>query len=209
MSVISDVHKKWVDFELSIPKLEVPDEGITAVCGPSGSGKSTFFRILIGLEECAGFSWIYQNIDLARLPIGERRLGVVFQNYELFPHLTGRENIQFAAAARKISDEKTKIDHVIEILDLQKSMDRVVSVLSGGEKQRVALARAVIGEPRVLLLDEPFSALDTDLRQQARNYLKELVQIKKLPCLMITHDQQDVKDLAHHQVKIKNGKIEP
>lgn len=207
MSIISDLYIKRDGFELSIEKVEVADTGVTAVWGPSGSGKSTFFRALIGLEPCPSLSWKFKDLDLAKLSVSEKKLGVVFQSYELFPHLTAKENIKFAATARNVSSAEKKIEDALDVLELVSVADRKVQVLSGGEKQRVALARAMIGEPRILLMDEPFSALDEELRDQAREYLKRIIEVHSIPVLLITHDRHDVEALAQHQIKLKNGKL--
>ncbi len=209
MSLIQNLIRDYGDFKLDIPRWELADQGITALQGASGSGKTSIIRILLGLEPCAGLSWQLLNVDVAKLPIGERRLGVVFQNYELFHHMTARQNIEFAATARKIeiSRMQEKINYFADRLKMSPFMDRRAEKLSGGEKQRVALARALIGEPRFLFLDEPFSALDADLRDQARDLIKLIIEETKIPTLLVSHDEADVKALASHIVKIKNGRL--
>lgn len=197
------------DFNLEIPEWNILDQGVTALWGPSGSGKTSVFRHLIGLEPNKNMSWVVDGVDLAKLSIAERRLGVVFQTLDLFPHLTGRENILFAAKARKISLERAaqKIKKWLPLLQMENFLDRRAGVLSGGEKQRVALARALIGEPRLLMLDEPLSALDEELRNGAREMLKNLIAEEKIPTILITHDGRDLEILANQVTKIRNGKI--
>lgn len=209
MSVVRNLRKKYSDFEISIPEWQLNDQGVTTLWGPSGSGKTTVLRILTGLEMADGWSWDFQGQDLAQLSAPERRLGVVFQSYELFPHLSARENILFAAEARKISIEKAdqKLTDLTESLQLKKFLDRKSELLSGGEKQRVALARALMGEPRFLLLDEPFSALDEELRDEARRLVKSVIQQAKIPALMITHDQRDVEVMGGKVSQIHDGRI--
>lgn len=197
------------EFIIDIPKWEIADQGITALWGASGSGKTSVFRILIGLDRPESLSWNFQGEDVAKLPTPQRRLGVVFQNYELFEHLTARENILFALKARKykISDFENRIEHLIERLKLNNCIDRKAYYLSGGEKQRIAFVRAIIAKPRILLLDEAFSALDPGVRQEAREILKQLIADEQIPCLLITHDEQDLRDLAHTVVKIEAGRL--
>lgn len=209
MFLIKNLIKAYPGFRLDVSEWKLPGEGITALTGPSGSGKSTVVRILLGLESCPGLSWMAGEEDLAKLSIPERRLGVVFQDYALFPHLTAYENIEFAAKARQIRDSelKAKLKEWSEILSLPKFIDRKAGLLSGGEQQRVALVRALVGHPRFLFLDEPFSALDADLRAESRKLVRSLVEREKIPTLLISHDRADVKDLASREFRLEGGKI--
>lgn len=210
MSIVEQLSKKYDDFEIHISRWEIPDQGLTALWGPSGSGKTSVFRILLGLESCPGMSWKWNGTeDLAKLPPGQRKLGVVFQTLELFPHMSALQNIQFAADARKISESaaKDRLRKLTDVLQLGPFLDRRAELLSGGEKQRVALARALMSFPRMLLLDEPFSALDENLRVEARGYVRDLLAETKTPALLITHDERDVSMLASQVVKIQNGKL--
>lgn len=208
MSWVRNLKRNYDGFEIDIPEWEIADEGVTALWGPSGAGKTSVFRLLLGLDESdPGFTWKFGSVDLAKLPTPERRLGVVFQAYELFPHLTARENIRFAAECRKIESYKTHLDSLIETLSLSRCLDRRASVLSGGEKQRVALARALIGLPRVLFLDEPFSALDADLREEARQLVKQTIAREKIPTVLITHDREDLAAFGGRVTEIQNGRL--
>lgn len=209
MSKIIALKKNYGDFLVDIPEWVIADEGVTVLRGPSGSGKSSVVRLLLGLEDCPGLSWKLGEVDIAELPIQQRNLGVVFQNYDLFPHMTAKENIIFAALARKLSHdqfEKRLADFIAE-LQLDKCLDRKAAVLSGGERQRVALARALIGRPRFLFLDEPFAALDADLRDDARRLVRRIIQKENIPTLLITHDPSDVTALADHIVEIRSGRL--
>jgi ABC-type sulfate/molybdate transport systems ATPase subunit len=208
-NTVKNLIKSYGDFQLNIPEWIIPDHGITALSGSSGSGKSSVIRVLLGLDSCPGLEWMLNGQNIASLPIAQRRLGVVFQNYELFPHLTALENIQIACYARKIPAEKMhdKINNWVKKLNLSDCILRETRVLSGGERQRVALARALIGEPQFLFLDEPFTALDVELRAEARQLVKSVLAEQKIPCLLITHDPADLKELAHTTFQIKNGKL--
>jgi ABC-type sulfate/molybdate transport systems ATPase subunit len=209
MSTVKNLYRNYGDFVVDVPEWTISDEGITALWGPSGSGKTSIFRLLIGLEPCPELSWNFKGADLGTLNIGDRRLGVLFQNYELFPHMTARENILFAAECRlikkSVADEKCRL--LIEELSLNKAVDTKAAKLSGGEKQRVALARALIGEPRLLLLDEPFSALDEELRDDARKLVKRIIKTHQIPALLITHDRRDLDELANSVTQIQNGRF--
>jgi sulfate transport system ATP-binding protein/putative spermidine/putrescine transport system ATP-binding protein len=208
MGSISGVFRRYGDFTLNVDTVEVPDQGLTAFLGLSGSGKTSLFRVLIGLDDCSTLRWIVNGIDLAQLPVRDRRLGVVFQNFDLFPHLTARENILFAAQARNIPNAEVRMVELGNHLKLTTSLlSRTAAYLSGGERQRVALARALIGQPRVLLLDEPFSALDTEIRQEARQLLRNVVSAEQIPTYFVTHDPEDVRVLADFVVRMHEGSV--
>jgi ABC-type sugar transport system ATPase subunit len=210
VSLIKDLTKDYGDFFLSIPKLELQDSGLTALMGPSGSGKTSLFRILLGLEKAQRGSWILNGEDLLQKPIQKRRLGAVFQSYELFPHLTAEANILFAARARHTEEGQARANlaRLVESLKLQSCLNRRAEILSGGEKQRVAIARALIGEPIFLLMDEPFAALDIDLRQEARTVVKETLMTWNIPALIITHDQEDVSALEAKLIQMKDVAVD-
>ncbi|MGE3973881.1 MAG: ATP-binding cassette domain-containing protein [Bdellovibrionales bacterium] len=209
MSLVTGLIKDYGDFKIHIPQWEIPDQGITALIGPSGAGKTSIFRLLIGLESCPTLSWTLKGVDIAKQDIPSKRLGVVFQNYELFPHMSARENLEFAAHARKIkaSRKKENLEKLTQLLKIQYLLERPTAVLSGGEKQRVALARALIGEPQFLFLDEPFSAIDEDLKNEARALVKKTVEEFKIPTLLITHDPRDVESLASSTVQVNMGQL--
>ncbi len=207
MSVVEGLEKSFSDYHIRIPRWEWEDDGITVLSGPSGAGKTTLLRMLVGLESCPGLSWIFQEQDIAKLPLRDKRLGVVTQDYDLFPHMTGRENIAFALQARKLPmDESDEIlGFLIETLELNKFWLGQADHLSGGESQRIAIARALVARPRYLLLDEPFSALDSYLKGEARKLLLGVVSRLKIPTLLITHDEQDIKFLASRTFVLNNG----
>jgi ABC-type sulfate/molybdate transport systems ATPase subunit len=210
MSWVRNLKRDYTDFVVDIPAWEILDQGVTVLWGPSGAGKTSVFRLLIGLEEPEpGLTWNFGSEDLAKLSTPERKLGVVFQSYELFPHMSAEDNIRFAAQARKRSKVETEahLKELISILKLSDCLERKAAVLSGGEKQRVALARALIGKPRLLFLDEPFSALDPHLRSEARNLVRELLAREKIPAVLVTHDKEDMAVFQGKMSEISNGHI--
>lgn len=212
MSIIKNINLKFGSFTFVIDQLALPDRGVTAFIGPSGSGKTTFFNTLVGLHTPKNWSWRIKDQDLAQLTLAERRLGVVFQNYELFPHMSAAENVKIVFDVQnKKRNPRLEFNSFIQPyltkLKLEQCWQTRASDLSGGEKQRVALLRAVISQPRVLLLDEPFAALDSLARLEARAMVKALIADLDIPVYLITHDDADVKALADHVVHIKNGRV--
>ncbi len=209
MSRVENLLIEYPDFKIDIPSWEILDQGVTALWGPSGAGKTTLFRALLGLEPVKSLSWIVDGSDIAQLSTPARKLGVVFQTLDLFPHMSARENIRFAAEARGLSlvETKSREEELIATLRMSSFIDRSASVISGGEKQRVALARAMIARPRVLFLDEPFSSLDADLKSEARSLVKSAIAAWKIPTVLVTHDKDDLAALATKISEIKNGKI--
>ncbi|WP_295900398.1 ATP-binding cassette domain-containing protein [uncultured Bdellovibrio sp.] len=209
MSYVENLHRDYGDFKLDIDAWDILDEGVTVLMGPSGSGKTSVFRILLGLEACPGMKWTFQGVDLAKLKTPQRRLGVVFQTLDLFPHMTAEENILFAAKARNVNEKKVseRMKELTEVMQMEGFLKRKAAVLSGGEKQRVAIARAIMGEPRLLLLDEPFSALDQELREESRKLVQRVIETEKIPTLLVTHDQRDVDVLANKVTQIRHGRL--
>ncbi len=185
--------------------------------GPSGAGKTQTLKLMAGLARAdrghvvIGGQCLYDHAAGIDLPPQQRRLGFVFQDYALFPHLTVRQNIAFARRrgwlnpARGLHDEA--VDHWIERFRLQPVAGHLPHQLSGGQRQRTALARALLNEPRALLLDEPFAALDRPLRERLRDELVELQQRLALPLLVITHDEDDVRALADEVIPLNAGRV--
>ncbi len=208
MSSIKDLKHRFENFELNIPDWQILDRGINVLWGRSGAGKSTIMRVLLGLEK-GTYSWSISGLDLGTLPTPQKMIGAVFQTYELFPHLTAEQNIKFALKARGLSYSGVlpRLETIKAKLKMTSFWTRKASKLSGGEQQRVALVRALICEPRVLLLDEPFSALDFELRDESRQIILELLREAGLPTILITHDFDDVKVLADKMSVLSGGKI--
>jgi len=204
---------KRKSFDLDV-NFSIPKQGITALLGPSGSGKSTILRILAGLEQPKlgrivndTDTWFESGIDLKKkvfTPPQKRRVGVVFQDYALFPHLTVAQNIAYGISGK---DTKEKVDHWLERLHIKEYRDRYPQNLSGGQRQRVALARAMVTEPDLLLLDEPFSALDVNLRQYLREELRSVIDETQCPVVMVTHDLNDARHIADRVGVLVNGRL--
>ena len=183
---------------------------ITALLGPSGSGKSTVLRMIAGLEHpTSGRIWMGSE-ELTVKSVQERQVGFVFQHYALFRHMTVAENVSFGLQVRKESKaaQKQRVDDLLELVQLAHFRDRYPDQLSGGQRQRVALARALAPKPEVLLLDEPFGALDARVRQDLRRWLDELHRELGVTSLLVTHDQEEALELANQIVVMHEGKVE-
>lgn len=196
--------------------LHVPTGELVALVGPSGSGKTTFLRIIAGLEapDPGSGPILFDNRDASERRIGERRVGFVFQHYALFRHMSVFENVAFGLRARpaKWRPSRTEIarrvNELLELVQLDGMAHRLPSQLSGGQRQRVALARALAVEPRVLLLDEPFGALDARVRQELRRWVRRLHDEIHLTSVFVTHDDEEALELADRVVVMNDGKIE-
>jgi len=209
MLIIKNLDFKIGNFSLKIDKLDLSSNKVTALMGPSGAGKTTLFNILVGIHQPVKWSCLLNGREISNLKIEQRGLGVAFQNHELFPHLTAEKNIQIVMQARQANQksdqeqlEKYKID-----LQLQTCWQTQASKLSGGEAQRVSLLRALMSKPSMLLLDEPFSALDSALKDDARQLIIKIIHSLEIPTLLITHEVTDAEILSAHIVNLKNGKI--
>lgn len=209
MSVVENLCKEFSKFSLHIPHWTIEDQKLTALWGPSGSGKTTVVRSLSGLEERVPFRWTWGGVDLAALPAYQRGVGVVLQHYGLFPHLSAEANIYFPVEAQGLNRQELQSDFKkwVDLLKLGDLLKSKAQILSGGEQQRVALARALITRPKYLILDEPFSALDIELKQSARELLKSVLQEGQIGALLVTHDKEDIAALAQQVVILQKGRI--
>ena len=207
--MIKNLFYKVADFQLNIPEWTFPDKGVTALTGASGSGKTTILKILCGLLPCPGLVWEFQKWNLAQLSPPDRNLGVCFQDLRLFPHLTAKQNILFPLKAKKIPFQQSQqnFEEMINILELEKSLNFCIENLSGGERQRVALARALIAQPRFLFLDEPFSSLDELNRKKAKAFTSKIIKKYTIPALLISHNRRDIENLAEKEFFIEKGRI--
>jgi sulfate transport system ATP-binding protein len=186
------------------------DGKITALLGPSGSGKSTALRMIAGLERPDAGRITLAGEDQTEASVQERRVGFVFQHYALFRHMNVWNNVAFGLTVRKEPKEqlRKRVDELLELVQLAPFRDRYPDQLSGGQRQRVALARALAPHPRVLLLDEPFGALDARVRQELRRWLDDLHRELGVTSLLVTHDQEEALELANEVVVMHHGKIE-
>jgi molybdate transport system ATP-binding protein len=180
------------------------DAGVTALVGPSGCGKTTILNLVAGLLTPSDGTINLQGVVLfdsrkaINLPPERRHIGYVFQDYLLFPHLTVKQNLQYGL--KRARTASTKYEQVVKILDLTDLVDRSPHSLSGGQKQRVALGRALLRSPKLLLLDEPLSALDAELRSSVAEYLGRAIEESKIPTLLVSHDQESIDWLAHSTI---------
>ncbi|MDX6521990.1 MAG: sulfate/thiosulfate transport system ATP-binding protein [Gaiellales bacterium] len=189
---------------------EAAEGTITALLGPSGSGKSTVLRMIAGLEQPdSGSVWVAGE-ELTDASVQDRRLGFVFQHYALFRHMTVRRNVAFGLSVRHVDKaiQKERVDELLELVGLAPFGHRYPDQLSGGQRQRVALARALAPRPKVLLLDEPFGALDARVRQELRTWLDHLHRELGVTSLFVTHDQEEALELANEIVVMNHGRIE-
>jgi len=194
------------DIDLSVAAGE-----IVALLGPSGSGKSTLLAIVAGLQQPLGGSVWFDGQDITHLPPEQRRFALMFQDFALFPHLNVLDNVAFGLIEQKQGKASARAQalEMLTLLGLADHARHKVWHLSGGEQQRVALARALITQPRALLLDEPFSALDADLRASLREEFKARIQAAGMPTLLVTHDEQEARAMAARAVRLNDGCLEP
>ena len=208
---IKNMTKRFGSFTaLDNVSLEIPNGELTALLGPSGSGKTTLLRIIAGLETPDEGEILHHGENVTELPPRERNVGFVFQHYALFRHMTVFQNVAFGMEVRKVKKDVIK-GYVNELLDLVRLAgmgDRYPSQLSGGQRQRVALARALAVQPKVLLLDEPFGALDAKVRQELRQWLRRLHDEIHLTSVFVTHDQEEAFEVADQVVVMHKGRIE-
>ena len=192
--------------------LTIPNGQTFVIVGPSGCGKSTLLRVVAGLEKSYTGQVLYDGEDMQSIPPGNRYIGMVFQNYALYPNFNNEGNLSFFFKTHKISDEETRkrIEYTSELMGIgfKELLPRRPGTLSGGEKQRVAIARAIVRAPKLFLLDEPLANLDAKLRAQTRTEIKRLLHQFGITSLYVTHDQVEAVALADHIVVMHSGKVE-
>ena len=209
--VLTDVAKRFGMVEvLRGVSLRAEAGRFVVLLGPSGCGKTTLLRIVAGLEVADRGRVELGGLDLGPLPANRRPVNTVFQSYALFPHLAVRDNVAFGLRARRIAEPEValRVGDTLDLLRIQEFAARLPHQLSGGQRQRVALARALVNEPRLLLLDEPLSALDAQLRGEVQVELKRLQRRLGTTFLLVTHDQDEAMTLADHLVVMRDGAIE-
>jgi sulfate transport system ATP-binding protein len=208
---VNGITKKFGDFvALDDVSLTIPSGQLTALLGPSGGGKSTLLRIIAGLESPDAGTIDIEGTEATHLPPQKRNVGFVFQHYAAFKHMTVAKNVAFGLEIRKRpKDEVTRrVQELLELVHLQQFSHRLPAQLSGGQRQRMALARALAVEPSVLLLDEPFGALDAKVRKELRDWLRRLHDEVHVTTVFVTHDQEEALEVADEIVVINEGRIE-
>lgn len=198
----------YPDFNLDVD-IELPASGITVVFGPSGSGKTTLLRCLAGLEksgtmEIAGQVWQDENIFI---PVNRRAIGMVFQDSRLFPHLNVRNNLLYGYKRTPEDSRRLHLEEIVRVLSLEKLLERNIDKLSGGEKQRVALGRALLTSPKLLLMDEPLAALDTQRKTEIIPFIRKVEKELSIPIIYVTHSMSEVLQLVDTMVILKDGRV--
>ncbi len=208
---VSDITKRFGDFTaLEDVSLEVAGGSLTALLGPSGSGKSTLLRVIAGLETPDAGRVEISGEDATAVPTQKRGVGFVFQHYAAFKHMTVRENIAFGLKIRRRAkgEVRDRVNELVSLVQLEGLAGRYPSQLSGGQRQRMALARALAVEPKVLLLDEPFGALDARVRKELRAWLRRLHEEVHQTTVLVTHDQEEAMEVADSIAVMDHGRIE-
>ncbi|HEY6746875.1 MAG TPA: sulfate ABC transporter ATP-binding protein [Mycobacteriales bacterium] len=205
------ITKRFGDFvALDDVDVSVPSGELTALLGPSGGGKSTLLRIIGGLEEPDSGTVDIDGVDATQVPAQRRNVGFVFQHYAAFKHLNVYRNVAFGLEIRRRpkAEIRRRVFELLELVHLEQFAERLPSQLSGGQRQRMALARALATEPKVLLLDEPFGALDAQVRKELRDWLRRLHDEMHVTTLFVTHDQEEALEVSDRLVVINHGRIE-
>jgi len=212
---VNNVSKRFGSFTaLDGVSLDIRSGELVALLGPSGSGKTSLLRIIAGLEWPDAGEVRFDGEDVLSRRVGERDIGFVFQHYALFRHMSVFENVAFGLRAQakrlklKEDDIRERVEKLLDLVQLKWLADRHPAQLSGGQRQRIALARALATNPRVLLLDEPFGALDAKVRKELRRWLRQLHEEIHVTCVFVTHDQQEALEVAQRVVVLDKGRIE-
>ncbi|TAK70707.1 MAG: sulfate ABC transporter ATP-binding protein [Actinomycetota bacterium] len=208
---VTGVGKRYGDFvALDDVSVSIPTGQLTALLGPSGGGKSTLLRIIAGLEDADHGTIAIEGRDATKVPARKRNVGFVFQHYAAFKHMSVARNVAFGLEIRKApkAEIRERVQELLTLVHLQQFADRLPAQLSGGQRQRMALARALAVQPTVLLLDEPFGALDAKVRKELREWLRHLHDEIPVTTVFVTHDQEEAIEVADEIVVINEGRIE-
>lgn len=209
MIELDSIVRTYSDFELRV-SFSVRNDELVTLLGPSGSGKTTTLRIIAGFESADGGSLKIGGTDVSRVPTRRRDIGYVFQDFTLFPHLNVGENIAYGLRVHKVAraERRRRVDELLELIGLAGFTERNVSTLSGGEKQRVAVARALARKPRALLLDEPFSSVDSERREGLLEYILRIQRNFQIPTVFVTHSRLDALAISDRIVTMQEGHID-
>ena len=208
---VTGLNKTFGDFvALEDVDVSIPTGQLTALLGPSGGGKSTLLRIIAGLEKADSGTVEIEGVDATHLPAQKRNVGFVFQHYAVFKHMTVAKNVAFGLEIRKRPKDEIehRVQELLQLVHLSQFSHRLPSQLSGGQRQRMALARALAVEPSVLLLDEPFGALDAKVRKELRDWLRRLHDDVHVTTVFVTHDQEEALEVADEIVVVNEGRVE-
>ena len=187
--------------------LEIEEGEIVSILGPSGSGKTTLLNLILGLVDVDEGNIIYNGKDLTNVPMEERGFNIVFQDYALFPHLNAYQNITYGLKNKPDISTKEEVDDLIRLLGLEEHLSKKIDQLSGGQKQRVALARTMVMKPKILLLDEPLSALDGVIKESIKDRIKTIAKEYHLTTIIVTHDPEEALTLSDRVLIINEGTI--
>lgn len=212
---IRDVNKTFGDFTaLNNINITVPTGKLTTLLGPSGCGKTTLLRIIAGLEYADSGQILFDDLDVTNIPVQKRHIGFMFQHYALFRHKNIADNIAFGLTLLPKSERPSKTDikkrvaELLELVQLPQLANAYPHQLSGGQRQRIALARALAVKPKLLLLDEPFGALDAKVRKELRTWLKDIHHELGITSIMVTHDQEEARAISDEIVVMNHGRVE-
>lgn len=187
--------------------LDVQDGEIISILGPSGSGKTTLLNLILGITDIDEGALIYNKEDLTKVPMENRGFNIVFQDYALFPNLNAHDNITYGLKNNPTISSKEEVSELVNLLGLEEHLDKKIEQLSGGQKQRVALARTMVMKPKILLLDEPLSALDGVIKESIKDRIKTIAREYKLTTIIVTHDPEEALTLSDRVLIINEGKI--
>ena len=209
MLEIKNLVKGYNDFTvLNDISLEIQDSQIVSILGPSGSGKTTLLNLILGIIAPDSGSIVFNGADITKTPMESRGFNIVFQDYALFPNLNAYKNIVYGLKNKSGLSSQQEVDALIDLLELREHLDKKIDQLSGGQKQRVALARTMVMKPKILLLDEPLSALDGVIKESIKEKIVTIAKEYKLTTIIVTHDPEEALTISDKVLIINKGKIE-
>lgn len=208
MLILNNIKKSYEGTDiLKGISIDVKDGEIVSILGPSGSGKTTLLNIILGITDPSGGEIIFNEKDITKLSMEKRGFNIVFQDYALFPNLNAYNNIVYGLKNKPNTSTKEEVQELIDLLDLRKHMDKNIENLSGGQKQRVALARTLVMKPKILLLDEPLSALDGVIKESIKERIKKIAKEFNLTIIIVTHDPEEALTISDKVLILNEGKV--